>query len=173
VAKRIRIGISACLLGHAVRYDGAHKGDTLLCQFFSEHSELVPFCPEVAAGMGVPRPKIQWTRRENHIAVRQLDMPTIDVTDMLYNVAEQQRTLFSTFDGVIFKSRSPSCAVNDAPVLLDVGDSDLKRAGAFSERIQQLLPTLLVIDETQLQTEYARLAFLQKVFAYSSKNLTK
>jgi uncharacterized protein YbbK (DUF523 family) len=64
---RIRIGVSACLLGRKVRYDGGHKRDALLVETFGRSVEWVPVCPEVELGLGIPRPTLRLEREGNDV----------------------------------------------------------------------------------------------------------
>lgn len=110
-----RVGISECLTGKKVRYDGK---DQLADwhSLFVKHLTLVPFCPEVAAGLGVPRPPVQLIQSENlDVRARGVKDKTLDVTDALQSTA-QSFTEGVNLNGFIFKSRSPSCGFLSTPL---------------------------------------------------------
>ena len=73
-----RLGISACLMGERVRYDGGHKGLGPACALLGEQFELVPVCPEVAIGLGIPRPPLQLVETAGAVRVRGVDDPEFD-----------------------------------------------------------------------------------------------
>ena len=78
----IRVGISACLLGQKVRYDGGHKRADFCTEVLSHYFQFVPLCPEVAIGLGVPRPTIRLVQQGSEIRVQSAD-GQLDVTDRL------------------------------------------------------------------------------------------
>mgnify|MGYP003486032397 CR=1 FL=1 len=80
---RIRIGISSCLLGQEVRFDGGHKHNGYITESLGQFFEFVPFCPEVAIGLGIPRPPIRLVRHGQAIEARGVKDPALDVTDKL------------------------------------------------------------------------------------------
>jgi uncharacterized protein YbbK (DUF523 family) len=104
--KPLKIGISACLLGERVRYDGGHKRNQMLLDYLALRYALVPICPEVAAGLGVPRPPVQLVARGVEIrAVGVLD-EQLDVTRPLIEYGRQV-IAGEGLCGFVFKSRSP------------------------------------------------------------------
>jgi uncharacterized protein YbbK (DUF523 family) len=148
-----RIGVSACLLGEEVRYDGGHKRHATLIDFVGAHVEWVPVCPEVEVGMGTPREPLQLVLDQG--TLRMVTMRTgIDYTDRMNEwararVRELER---SGLDGYVLKSGSPSCG--------------LEGPGLFAQVLMTSLPSLPVIDEKRIEDPDARAQFVQCVIAY-------
>ena len=162
------VGVSSCLLGNKVRYDGQEKRNQLVMTM-SQYFELVAVCPEVGIGLGVPRAPIQLVGDTEHPRVLGAEDPAMDVTDQLIAYAKNIIQDHPNLSGFIFKSRSPSCGVNDAPVFNLVGEQVNTSAGLFARTIMQLKPRLPVEDEARLQDQSVLKEFLEKVSRY--KNL--
>ncbi len=164
---RPRIGVSACLLGEEVRYDGGHKRSVTLIDVIGPHVELVPVCPEVEVGMGTPREPLQLVRDDR--GVRMVTVTTrIDYTDRMNDWAERRvRELQqSGIDGYVLKSGSPSCGL-EVPVLSERSAS--KGPGLFAAILMKVLPSLPFVEEKQLENPRARAEFIQRVFGHHSK----
>ncbi len=108
----IRIGISSCLLGEKVRYDGGHKRDVYLVEMFGRFVEWVPVCPEVEMGLGTPRETLRLVRIGENI---RMVMPKagVDHTDGMRNFARRRIREIEKEDlcGYILKKDSPSCGM--------------------------------------------------------------
>ena len=165
--RKFLVGISSCLLGAAVRYDGKHKRDEAISQFFSRYVEFVPICPEVGIGMSTPRPPIRLVTTHQGIRVQGVTDRHQDMTLALTHYAQQQATLCSRLCGYIFKSRSPSCGLDDVPVFAEDGARlpGLLR-GSYAHALLKLWPSLPVCDENRLQTALGRKQFLSEMTAY-------
>ena len=104
-----KILVSSCLLGHKVRYDGKHSasGDDLMQQW-SDRGMIVPFCPEVAAGLPIPRPAVEIFSQQ---PLQLLDSDAIDYTEAFIKGAQMALALAQrhNIDCVLLKSKSPSC----------------------------------------------------------------
>lgn len=150
---RPRIGVSACLVGERVRYDGDHRRVALIADLLPGVATLVPLCPEVAIGLGVPRPTIQRVRlADGREIVRGIDDRTLDVTQQLDDYAAQVAREQAPFNGYIFKARSPSCAPANAP-LFDENDVPVGTAwGRYAEGVRRSFPRIPVCHEEQLAT---------------------
>lgn len=116
-----KIAVSACLLGHRVRYDGREKKHSLIVDSFlnkfSDKVELVPFCPEVAIGLSVPRAKIQVVKDAGEqIRVVGVEDHRLDVTQPLKSYAELFLQQNPDIRGFIVKSKSPSCGLQSTPL---------------------------------------------------------
>lgn len=165
-ARRIRVGVSACLLGEAVRYDGGHKYDPAVARELARHFELVPICPEVAIGLGVPRPPIQVVRARDGLRVLGVDDPALDVTADLDHYLAEMEPVLATLSGYVFKSRSPSCGVTDTPVFDAHGRTVAAGAGRFAAGVRARDPDLPVTDERALRDPAARATFIERVRAF-------
>jgi uncharacterized protein YbbK (DUF523 family) len=107
--EKIRIGVSGCLVGERVRYDGEDKRDAFIADTLGAAFELVPVCPEVAIGMGVPRPPIRLVGDPLHPRALGVDDPALDVTAPLTAYGRRMAVELDDIGAYIFKSRSPSC----------------------------------------------------------------
>lgn len=163
---RIRIGISSCLLGDKVRYDGNHRLDTYITGTLGRYFEYVPVCPEVAIGLGVPRPPIRLVGAPKRPRACGVDDPGLDLTEKLAAFGTRMGRELADISGYILKSKSPSCGVGRVRVYR-AGRPALKRgrgiyAAAFI-RAQTLLP---VEEEGRLGDPDLRENFIERVFAY-------
>jgi len=165
---RPRVAVSACLLGEAVRWDGAHKRDAYVTDELARLVELVPVCPEVEIGLGVPREPVRIDLVDGE---RRLVAPGIgsDHTAAMRAYAEREVTELRRLGiaGCVLKSRSPSCGVRDTPVHPDGGEPTDPGPGSFTEVLQARLPGLPIEDERALQEPSARASFLECVFDYA------
>jgi uncharacterized protein YbgA (DUF1722 family)/uncharacterized protein YbbK (DUF523 family) len=170
---RPRIGISRCLLGDEVRYDGGHKLDSFLVDTLGRHVAWVPVCPEVEVGMGTPREPIHLVTSSNGVVsgphrVRLLGVASgHDWTDAMdrwrrERVAELTREDLS---GYVLKKDSPSCGPDR--VRVDAGGREVRDGrGLFAEALVAALPNLPVEDESRLRDAVARENFIERIFAY-------
>ena len=109
--ERIPVGVSSCLLGEAVRYDGGHKHDRYVTGVLGRYFEYVPWCPEALAGLGVPRPPIRLTGDPDAPRAVRVADAAADVTDALLAVARRATPDMGALRGYIFKRGSPSCGM--------------------------------------------------------------
>jgi len=153
------LAVSACLLGESVRYDGRHKRDDWVCEVLSRHFHLQPLCPEVGAGLGVPRPSVRLVRRGDELRAVGVEDADVDVTESLAAFTRDylrgQRV-----DGMVLKARSPSCALDSAPV--DEGGET--GPGLFTARVVARWPWLPVIEENGLADLWRRLHFVERAW---------
>ncbi|HEX9870865.1 MAG TPA: DUF523 and DUF1722 domain-containing protein [Candidatus Tectomicrobia bacterium] len=163
----VRIGISACLLGEHVRFDGNHKRDAFLVEVFGRHVTWVPVCPEVEMGLGVPR---ETMRLEQHGAEIRLVTPKTgaDHTERLRTFAEQRLAALSQegLCGYILKKDSPSCGMERVPLYPINGAPNRSGQGLFAAALMHRLPHLPVEEEGRLQDPRLRENFVTRVFAY-------
>ena len=163
----VRIGISACLLGETVRYDGGHKRDSFLVDTFGKFVEWVPVCPEVEAGFGTPRDAMRLVRRNDD--VRLITIRTgVDVTSQLENaIAVRMRTLpAEDLSGYVLKRSSPSCGLMRVKVYEDGGMPSTSGRGLFAAALAERFPHLPLEEEGRLSDPRLRENFVIRVFAY-------
>ena len=164
---RIRVGISSCLLGATVRYDGGHKRDAFINGTLSRCFEFVPLCPEVAIGLGTPRPPIRLVRTDGGIRVQGRDDPNRDVTDALRDFARSTAArLAGEISGYIFKRASPSCGMERVKVHGENGMPAGQGAGAYAGALMAALPLLPCEEEGRLGAPDLRENFIERVFVF-------
>ena len=158
------VGISSCLLGQPVRYDGGHKCNRLITSRLQAIFEFRPFCPEVAIGLGVPREPIQLVRTSGGMRVRGVRDAELDVTDKLEQYGRLIATDHPGICGYIFKARSPSCGTGSVATWTEQGKEDESYgSGAYAAALMQAIPGLPVIDEERLQDDRERERFVEQV----------
>lgn len=162
----IRIGVSSCLLGEPVRYDGNHQQHHYISEILSQEFELVGFCPEVAIGLGVPREPIRVTLVGGHQRVMGTLDDSLDVTDALKRYAMEVSERLNTVSGYIFKTRSPSCGLTNVEIYDIQGRCVGLGAGVYAQTITGLLPDLPVIDEEALMDAGELEQFISRVNEY-------
>ena len=163
----IRIGISSCLLGHAVRYDGGHKGDRLLMDHLVEFVEWVPVCPEVEVGMGIPRPPLQLVRDERGIRMVEIGSGRDHTAVMEHYSARRARSLRALeLSGFILKSASPSCGMEHVEIHRAAGKLERSGRGLFAAALASACPILPVEEEGRLNDARQRENFIERAFAH-------
>ena len=163
---RIRLGISSCLLGQEVRYDGGHKHNGYITESLGQFFEFVPFCPEVAIGLGVPRPPIRLVKGVDGTRARGIKDPTLDVTDRLAEYAAKVAPKLRGVSGYILKKGSPSCGMERVKVYGRQGVSVSAGAGIYAGALMELLPELPFEEEGRLMDPVLRENFIERVFVY-------
>jgi uncharacterized protein YbbK (DUF523 family) len=145
--KKIPIGISSCLLGEQVRFDGGHKRDAYIVGTLSEYFEFHPFCPEVAIGLGIPRPTIHLVKIGNNIRCVGIKDPALDVTDRLRDIADQQKNTHAGLCGYILKKDSPSCGMERVKVYAGNQQPNRNGFGIYAQQMMRNNPLLPVEEE--------------------------
>jgi len=176
VTDRPRIGISACLLGEHVRYDGGDKRNAWLVDDLGPRVEWVPVCPEVEAGFGTPREPMKLVRTVTlghpfrgattilgSTAMLTTMRPRPDLTEALRTFSERriEELAAAGLDGYVLKAGSPSCAIEST--------SDVAGPGLFAAALIWRMPELPVVDEQQLADPSLRRRFVDRVFAHHAK----
>jgi len=164
----IRIGISACLLGKKVRYDGGHKQDRFLTETLGQHFSWAPVCPEVEFGLGIPRPTIRLQRRGEDIRVV---MPSEqrDITKGMQTWSRRRTNELAGEElcGFVLKNRSPSCGMERVKVHPEKqGPSRKDGRGVFDEALFNQFPNLPIEEEGRLCDPRLRENWITRVFAY-------
>ena len=167
LSRKISVAISACLLGEPVRYDGSNKLQSQLIGRLRKHFVLIPICPEVAIGLGVPRPPIQLVLDSTDIRARGVQEPSHDVTDLLENYGRDIAMTRTELCGYVLKARSPSCGLGSVPLFDINGRLTGKINGVYINAVLALKKELPVTDEEQLRTHPGLEKFVEKVIAYS------
>jgi uncharacterized protein YbbK (DUF523 family) len=169
---RPRVGISRCLVGDEVRYDGTHRLDETVIALLGPHVEWVPVCPEVEIGMGTPREPIQLVTSPDGVRsmgerVRLVGIISgEDWTERMQAWARARAQELASLDlsGYVFKARSPSCGIDE--VVIHGVDGERRGRGLFAQALIDVLPNLPVTDEASLSDAAARARFLERVLQH-------
>ena len=154
---RPRVGVSSCLLGEEVRFNGGHKRYRFLTDELGPYVDWVPYCPEVSIGLGTPREPIRLTT-DGRLVNRS---GTADHTPLM-----EALPLPEGLDGYVFKAKSPSCGIRAIP---RYGEDGLAARhdgrGLYADRVLSAFPLLAVEDEGRLNDAALREAFCERIFA--------
>jgi uncharacterized protein YbgA (DUF1722 family)/uncharacterized protein YbbK (DUF523 family) len=162
----IRIGVSSCLMGNEVRYDGGHKHNRYLTDVLGEHFELVVVCPEAEVGMGIPRETV---RLEGDLEAPSMIAPRsgADWTRRMNSYARQRCIELAREDlsGFVFKKRSPSCGLFRVPVVQKNGHPLAQGRGLFAAEFARRFPLVPCEEEGRLSDPHLRENFIERIFA--------
>lgn len=167
-ARPIRIGISACLLGQEVRFDGGHKRDAFLTETFGRFVEWVPVCPEVECGFGTPREAMRIVSGKD--GVRLITVKTaIDLTASMERFSRSRASALAHEDlsGYVLKKDSPSCGLERVKVYDGHGVAARTGRGLFAVALVERFPHLPLEEEGRLADPRLRDNFVERVFAYA------
>lgn len=163
---KIKIGISSCLLGEQVRWDGNHKHDHYLTDCLGKYVEWVPVCPEMEIGMGVPRETVQLVGIENPKMLGTQSRK--DWTAKMQTYARQKIKELEKMNlfGFILKRGSPSCGMKNVVLRTEKGMPAGRGDGLFAAELLARLSTMPIEDEGRLKDAAIRENFIARVFAY-------
>ena len=163
----LRIGISMCLLGENVRYDGGHKRDPFVTGVLSRFVEFVAVCPEMDVGLGVPREPIRLVDVGGRVRLRGVKSET-DHTVAMQRYSRRKARELARLDlcGYILKKDSPSCGMERVRVYAARGGVRRSGTGMFAAALLAAFPDLPVEEEGRLQDARLRENFVERVFAY-------
>jgi uncharacterized protein YbgA (DUF1722 family)/uncharacterized protein YbbK (DUF523 family) len=174
----VRVGVSRCLLGEQVRWDGGHKRDAYLVNIFGPLVTWVPVCPEVESGLPVPRPTMRLEHSPdggtpvNGIPVRLITPKTgADWTGEMvgWSAARVEQLAAANLDGFVLKRDSPSCGLERVKIYGGGGGvGERKGRGLFAEALVTAMPHLPVEEEGRLADARLRENFIERVFAYAA-----
>lgn len=157
--------MSACLLGHKVRYDGADQEQPFILNILAEQFELIAICPEMEIGLGVPRDKIELISNERQVRVQSTTFPIIDLTQKIQGLA-QKFLANEMISGFILKDKSPSCGVENCKIKDQQGITHNNGTGIFAASIRSLKPNMPMIQSNQALNQQALEIFIQQVKRY-------
>lgn len=165
---RLRLGISACLLGQEVRFDGGHKRNAFLTDLLGRYVEWVPVCPEIEVGMGVPRETVQLVQigGSTHMVANQSGR---DWTADLHRYAHRrvEELAGEELCGYVLKKDSPSCGMERVKLYGGPGQApERKGRGLFAAALLERFPALPVEEEGRLQDAVLRENFIERIFAW-------
>jgi uncharacterized protein YbgA (DUF1722 family)/uncharacterized protein YbbK (DUF523 family) len=163
----VRIGISSCLLGRPVRWDGGHKRDVFLTEQLGPFVEWVPVCPEVEIGMGVPRETIRLLERDGEQRLV-AERSGTDWTERMRGWSRRRARQLEALDlcGYVLKKDSPSCGMERVRVWNPEGMPEKRGRGVFAQALLAAVPALPVEEEGRLTDPRLRENWIERVFAY-------
>lgn len=161
---RIPVGISSCLLGEEVRFDGGHKRDTYILGTLAQFFEFIPVCPEVAIGLSVPREPIRLIGESRDPRAVGTKTTSLDVTDRLRKYGLRIAKQLNPVCGYIFKKGSPSCGMERVKVYSERGVPTATGTGIFARAFMEANSLIPCEEEGRLGDPVLRENFIQRVF---------
>jgi len=165
---KIKIGVSSCLIGEKVRWNGDHKQNHFVREVLANYFEYVSVCPEMEVGMGVPRETV--ALYGNLEKSRMISKKTqTDWTRPMKNYIKDRLKSLTHDDlcGYIFKSKSPSCGLGRIPVYSEFGSNKVRHgSGMFAQAFTKAFPIVPTEDEGRLNDPRIRENFIVKVFSF-------
>lgn len=163
----IRLGISRCLLGDEVRFDGGHKQDHFLTDVLGRYVEWVPVCPEVEAGLGTPREAMRLVGNPHRPRLMTITSKHDHTPAMEAMIEERLDSLNKlNLSGFVFKRGSPSCGVERVRVYTAQGMPSHSGAGIFAKAFTEQFPLIPIEEEGRLCDASLRENFIERVFCY-------
>jgi uncharacterized protein YbgA (DUF1722 family)/uncharacterized protein YbbK (DUF523 family) len=163
---KIKIGVSACLLGHKVRFDGGHKHDRFITDTLGQYVEFFPVCPEVESGFPVPRESLRLVGDPENPRLK-TTKTNVDHTEQMLNWAHDRvRELEKeNLCGFIFKSNSPSSGMERVKLYSEKGMPQKIGVGIFARAFMDHFPLIPVEEEGRLHDPKLRENFIESIFA--------
>ncbi len=168
ISEKICIGVSSCLLGEEVRWNGEHKQHRYTKDILGRFFTWIPICPEMEVGMGVPRETVSlYGDPENPKMIGSKSGTNWTAKMNIYLTKRTRELKDSNLCGYIFKSKSPSCGLERVPVYSEPGSSSIRRSrGMFANAFIKRFPLIPVEDEERLNDPKIRGNFIVRVFSY-------
>ena len=167
-ADRVRLGISACLLGEQVRFDGGHKRHPFLVETLGPYVDWVPVCPEMESGLGAPRESMRLVQADRTLRLV-TNKTAVDHTALMRGYARRRVTELGdeALCGFVLKKDSPTCGLERVKVYGGSGGVPVKSGrGLFAAALTDRFPTLPVEEEGRLNDPRLRENFIERIFAY-------
>ena len=164
----LKIGISACLLGQPVRFNGGHKESRLCSDVLARHFQFVPVCPEVAIGLGTPRQAIRLVGEPEQPRALGSRDAALDVSDALGAYGRQVAAEADALCGFILMQKSPSCGMQRVKVYRDDGQpAPGTGRGLFAAALMEARPDLPAEEDGRLNDPVLRENFITRVYVYA------
>ncbi|OED41530.1 hypothetical protein ACH42_13580 [Endozoicomonas sp. (ex Bugula neritina AB1)] len=164
--KEITLGISSCLMGQKVRYNGGHKRSSLCMNTLDKLFHFEPLCPEVAIGLSIPREPIRLVGDLEQIRVLGTDNPEFDVTEKLEGYGRQKGKELTHISGYILMQKSPSCGMERVKVYHPNGNPHINAPGVYARTLMETNPQLPVEEEGRLHDPVLCENFFTRVYAH-------
>jgi len=157
-----KVGISACLLGHCVRYNGEHKRHDWIVNEFGKQVDFVPICPEIEMGLGVPRKTLRLIIRDSQTRMV-LSESGEDLTDLALSSSYRILSKLPLLDGYIFKKDSPSCGLSAVKLYAPDGNTENRGTGIFAQEFKKAFARIPMIEESDLNLLEGQAHFMNAV----------
>jgi uncharacterized protein YbbK (DUF523 family)/uncharacterized protein YbgA (DUF1722 family) len=167
-----KIGVSACLLGQSVRYDGGHKRHGWMVEQLASFVDFIPVCPELEMGLGVPRPTLRLVNDalSNSIQLQQTSSGTV-LNQKSLEISFKLKSQLEQVDGMILMKKSPSCGLERVPVFFQNKQGDFAPSnhgmGLFAAQMKHFFPLIPMIDSGRLENKRERDFFLRRLWTWS------
>ncbi|QUY49523.1 DUF1722 domain-containing protein [Serratia plymuthica] len=173
MSDKIPVGISACLLGDAVRFDGGHKRLAFAVEQLAPYVRFESVCPEMAIGLPTPRPALRLSKRPHPSpAMRFSNDDSVDVTDKMQQFSELRVAELGHLCGYIVCAKSPSCGMERVRVYSENGKESRKSGvGLFTAELMRQMPWLPVEEDGRLNDATLRENFIERVYALYELNM--
>ncbi|WP_033570070.1 YbgA family protein [Dickeya undicola] len=171
-ADLIPVGISACLLGNPVRFDGGHKRLTFAVEQLAPYFHFEPVCPEMAIGLPVPRPALRLVKSDDgRLHLLASNGSGLDVTDNMAAFSTEKAAELAHLCGYIVCAKSPSCGMERVKIY-DAAQNNARKSGVglFTQQIRETLPWLPVEEDGRLHDPALRENFIARVYALHEFN---
>lgn len=164
---KVRLGISSCLLGENVRWNGGHKLDHFLRDTLGQYVEYVPVCPEVEAGFGIPRETLRLVGDVENPRLVKTKSGTEHTGHMRSWAQNRVKELEKeNLCGFIFKKDSPSSGLMRVKVYNEKGMPEKKGVGLFAREFTRHFPLTPVEEEGRLHDPRLRENFIEQIFSF-------
>ncbi|MFT5881014.1 MAG: hypothetical protein ACI86X_002153 [Moritella sp.] len=163
---KIKMGISACVYGHQVRFDSGHKTNYFCKDVLTDYCDFTPFCPEVGIGMSVPRPTIRLVLRDGEERLVMVKDQDQDFTEKMKEFADNAIPEIADMCGYVVCAKSPTCGMERVKLYNEKGHSlPGGTTGVYTRRLQQALPWLPIEEDGRLQDSMLRENFVIRIMA--------
>lgn len=166
--QKLNIGISSCLLGEPVRFNGGHKKHQWITTELAQVADFASFCPEVGIGLPTPRPTLRLVEEGGSILAKDSDSQAKDFTQPLHDYFTQQAEHINELDGYILMQGSPSCGMERVKVYPEDSPVPEKNGvGIFAKALQDACPLLPIEEAGRLNDAPIAESFLTRLFIYN------
>ncbi|SHI18897.1 YbgA family protein [Ferrimonas marina] len=160
------VGVSACIIGQPVRFDGGHKRSHFVDDQLSQWVQLKPLCPEVGAGMTVPRPTVRLRKIGESVRIMD-DKNNVDYSDAMHAFNERALPGLASLSGYVVCAKSPSCGMERVKVVQEDGKgAERNGRGLFTDALMKRYPLLPVEEDGRLNDPHLRENFVVRVLIY-------
>lgn len=163
---RLTLGVSGCLLGEKVRFDGGHKRSNFIVTILQDYADFISMCPEVAIGLGIPRPAIHLIGDSSNPRLVDVKDESLDYTQSMRKYSRNAVNDLTDISGFILKSKSPTCGMERVRVYNKHGQAQRDGVGLFARELMNTHPLLPVEEEGRLNDPSLRENFITRIFAY-------